>query len=76
MKKIFFTIALATLGLHASASTPDDNFLDIAYCVIITECGKEVKIPAKDYTVEEIEQMIDDYTKEFCKDANNGPLNN
>ncbi len=76
MRKILFTIALATLGLHASASTPDDNFLDIAYCVIITECGEEVKIPAKDYTVEEIEEMIDKYTKELCKDANNGPLNN
>jgi hypothetical protein len=48
--------------------------LPIDAMAIITECGIQVQIPKREYTQDEIERLIDYYTKKLCNQSADGPL--
>ena len=48
--------------------------LPIDAMAIITECGIQVQIPKREYTQDEIERLIDDYTEKLCNQSADGPL--
>ena len=48
--------------------------LPIDAMAIITECGIQVQIPNREYTQDEIEELIDFYTQELCNQSADGPL--
>ena len=48
--------------------------LPIDAMAIITECGIQVQIPNREYTQDEIEELIDEYTEKLCNQSADGPL--
>ncbi|MGM9714180.1 MAG: hypothetical protein ACI3Y5_08735 [Prevotella sp.] len=56
----------SALPLTYAGEPVDDNEVDQTY--LITECGITVRIPNKDYTPEEIEELMDKYTRLYCGD--------
>ena len=48
--------------------------LPIDAMAIITECGIQVQIPKREYTQDEIEELIDEYTEKLCNQSADGPL--
>ena len=72
MKKLFISLCM----LCASTVSFSDEIpeLPIDAMAIITECGIQVQIPKREYTPDEIEKLIDDYTKKLCNQSADGPL--
>ena len=72
MKKLFISLCM----LCASTVSFSDEIpeLPIDAMAIITECGIQVQIPKREYTQDEIERLIDDYTEKLCNQSADGPL--
>ena len=72
MKKLFISLCM----LCASTVSFSDEIpeLPIDAMAIITECGIQVQIPNREYTQDEIEELIDFYTQELCNQSADGPL--
>ena len=72
MKKLFISLCM----LCASTVSFSDEIpeLPIDAMAIITECGIQVQIPNREYTQDEIEELIDEYTEKLCNQSADGPL--
>lgn len=75
MKKLFISLCM----LCATSVSFADGFTEIGDpsvggVIIITECGIPVQVPNVNYTDDDIDELIDYFTKELCNQSADGPL--
>lgn len=75
MKKLFISLCMLCAGTVSFA----DGFGEIGDpsvggVFIITECGIAVQVPNVNYTDDDIDELIDYFTKELCNQSADGPL--